>query len=163
LKAANHALQQKYGVTGYPTLYVVDPDGKALWHIVGHPHEGLLAIREGVESSQRLVHHGKQGNVPASPPVVDKPWSPPWAVSGPTKPVAPVAAAPMQRLAPPPAKAGDGPKLQSILFSSSHATAVLDGEVCREGDTVHGAHILKIERDAVTVEYKGQNKVLKMN
>jgi len=40
---------------------------------------------------------------------------------------------------------------------------VLDGEVCREGDTVHGAHILKIERDKVTVEYKGQNKVLKMN
>jgi len=156
LKAANHALLEKYGVNGYPTLYLVDPDGKALWHIVGYPVDGLSAITEPVDACLRALRHAKQSNSSAAPGVA-RPLSPPYVAA------APVGVGRTQRLAPPPAKAGDEPKLQSILFSASHASAVLDGEVCREGDTVHGAHIIKIERDKVTVEYKGQNKVLKMN
>ena len=38
LKAANQALQEKYGVHGYPTLVVLNADGKIVWQ-----HEGYLA------------------------------------------------------------------------------------------------------------------------
>ena len=37
LKKANEALQKKFGVTGFPTLVLLDSDGKKLGEEVGYP------------------------------------------------------------------------------------------------------------------------------
>lgn len=36
LKKANQALQAKYGVEGYPTLVLLNPEGKEVWRNVGY-------------------------------------------------------------------------------------------------------------------------------
>jgi hypothetical protein len=69
----------------------------------------------------------------------------------------------VQYPAPAPRKAGDEPKLQAILYSSSHHSVLLDGKSCEEGESVHGMHVLKIAPDKVTVEWQGQTKELKIN
>ena len=39
---------------------------------------------------------------------------------------------------------------------------MLEGKSCEVGDSVKGMRVLKIERDCVTVEWKGETKVLKL-
>jgi type II secretory pathway component PulC len=79
------------------------------------------------------------------------------------RPPAPAAAVPIQQPAPAHQNAGGEPRLQGILYSTSHPSVVLDGKICEVGETVSGHRVLKIERDKVTVEYQGQIKVLTMN
>jgi protein disulfide-isomerase len=153
LKAANRALQDQYKVNGFPTILVLKPDGSVLWEQRGYAPGGPSAMIDAVNKCRRA----------AGLPVAAKPVA--TAVAAPAKPAppVPVAAVPMPRPAPPPRRPGDEPKLQGILYSASHSSAVLDGESCEEGDTVHGMRVLKIARDNVTVESQGQIKVLRMN
>jgi len=50
LKEANKALQQKYSVSGYPTLVVLKPDGTVLWkqpgYLAGGPSAMIAKIDE---------------------------------------------------------------------------------------------------------------------
>lgn len=44
LKQANAALQKKYGVTGYPTLIAMKPDGTVVWTQTGYLEGGPPAL-----------------------------------------------------------------------------------------------------------------------
>jgi thioredoxin-related protein len=150
LKNANRALKKKYAVKGFPAVLVIKPDGTVLWEQRGYEPGGPGAMIDAVNQCRRAAGLA----APAKPAAT--------AAAAPAQLAAPVAAAPVQQPAPPPQKPDDEPKLQGILYSTSHSSVVLDGKTCEEGDAVHGMRVLKIARDKVTVEYQGQTAVLKM-
>jgi protein disulfide-isomerase len=53
LKAANKALQEKYKISGYPTLIVLKPDGTVLWTQVGYLAGGPDAMIAKIEEAKR--------------------------------------------------------------------------------------------------------------
>ena len=53
-------------------------------------------------------------------------------------------------------------KLQSIVYRLSKPAVVINGEMLYTGDTIKEARILKIDRRAVTVEWRGQTNVLSL-
>jgi len=53
LKAANRALQEKYGVGGYPTLVALKADGKVVWTQVGYLAGGPPAMIAKLEEAKR--------------------------------------------------------------------------------------------------------------
>jgi thioredoxin-related protein len=150
LKKANRALSQKYAVSGYPTVLIIKPDGTILWDQRGYVEGGAGAMIDAANQCRRAAGLG----APVKPAAV--------AAAAPVKPASPVAVVLVQQPAPSPQKPIDAPKLQGIVYSASHSSVLLDGKTCEEGDTVHGARVLKIARDKVTVEYQGQTMVLKM-
>ena len=150
VKEANRALKKKYDVNGFPSVFVIKPDGKVVWEQRGYEPGGAGAMIDAVNQCRRAFGLDAP-NRPAAT-----------AGAAPAKLAAPVAAAPIPPPAPPPQKPGDEPKLQGILYSASHPSVLLDGKICEEGDTVRGRRVLKIARDNVTVEYLGQISVLKM-
>lgn len=150
LKEANRALKDKYSVSGYPTVLILKPNGDELWEQPGYVPGGPRVMIDAANQCRKAA-----GLAPPAEP--DAP-----AIAA-TPPAAPVAVVSIPPPAPPPRKPGDEPKLQGILYSASHSSAVLDGHTCEEGDTVSGVRVLKIEHDTVTVESQGHIKVLSMN
>jgi thioredoxin-related protein len=138
LRKANHALQVKYDVKGYPTLVVLTTDGTVLWKQTGFLAGGPKTM------IAKLDQLRPKPAVPAS--------------AAPT-----LAAMPVQWPAPPPRMAGDEPRLQGIFYCSSHPSIILEGRSCAEGDSVEGMRVLKIAPDKVTVEWNGKTKELRMN
>lgn len=53
-------------------------------------------------------------------------------------------------------------KLQSIVYRLSKPAVVINGEMLYTGDTIKEARIVKIERLAVTVEWRGQTNTLSL-
>jgi len=53
LKAANKALQEKYKVTGYPTLVVLKPDGTVVWNQVGYLEGGPPAVIAKLDEARK--------------------------------------------------------------------------------------------------------------
>lgn len=145
LKAANDALKNKYNVHGFPTLVLMKSDETVLWKQPGYLPGGPAAM-----ISQ--VSHYMANPVAATAP----------AAAAPTQ--APAGSVRMPIYDPPPQHLpGDAPKLSGILYSSRHASAVVNGRTCEEGDIIEGARIVKIARDKVTVEWKGQVLQLRIN
>jgi thioredoxin-related protein len=52
LKAANKALQEKYSVSGYPTLVVLKPDGTVVWNHVGYLAGGPEAMIAEIDKAK---------------------------------------------------------------------------------------------------------------
>jgi thioredoxin-related protein len=144
LKAANKALKEKYEVHGYPTLIDLAPDGTVLWKQTGYLAGGPAAMIAKLDAVNPN-------------PTVPRPASAAPAVSEPVKLAAITYPPPVVR------RQGDEPRLQGIFWSSAHASVLLEGKSCEEGDSVGGMHVLKIARDKVTVEWQGKTKDLKMN
>jgi len=147
LKKANRALKKKYGVGGFPTVLMIKPDGKVLWEQDGYVEGGAGVMIAAAERCRRAA------GLPVTASATPKPPKPA---------PAPVAAAPPPQPAPPPQKPAYQPKLKAILYSSTHASVVLDDATCEEGDFAYGMRIVKISRNEVTVECDGQIKVLRM-
>ena len=142
LKEANRALQRKYGVNGFPSVFVTKPDGTVLWEQRGYMAGGPNAMIQIINQCRKAAGLAAPAKPATMPP------------AAPAQPSAPVPAAP-------PRDPNEEPKLQGILYSASHSCVMIDGKTCEEGDTVHGMRVVKIARDRVTVEYKGQTKILK--
>jgi hypothetical protein len=53
-------------------------------------------------------------------------------------------------------------KLQSIIFRLSQPSAVINGQMLGVGDAVAGARVVRIDRHAVVVAWKGLTNVLEM-
>lgn len=51
LQRANNALQQKYGVEGYPTLILLNADGKKIWTHFGYQGGGPRGLIDSLESA----------------------------------------------------------------------------------------------------------------
>jgi thioredoxin-related protein len=150
LKEANRALKDQYAVRGYPTVLVVKPSGTVMWEQRGYAPGGPNAMINAVNQCRKA----------AGLAVLSKPAT---SVATAPKPVPHAAVVPAQQPAPVRLNPGGEPKLQGILYSTTHPSAVLNGKICEEGETVSGARVIKIERDKVTVECQGQVKVLTMN
>jgi thioredoxin-related protein len=147
LKEANKALKEKYNVNGFPNLVVLKADGTVLWQQSGYLPGGpnaMIAKLDQVNPNRGAPNVAK----------LDQPSA---------KPVAPVAAMPVQWPVPAPRKVGDAPRLQGIFYSASHPSIILEGKSCTEGDSVEGMHVLKIAPETVTVEWNGKAKELRMN
>jgi thioredoxin-related protein len=140
VKEANKALKETYGVRGFPTLVDLAPDGTVLWKQTGYLAGGPAALIAKLDA------------------VNPKPATP---QPGPAVPKS-VNLATVHSPAPVIQKSDDEPKLQGILWSSSHPSVLLNGKNCKPGDSVSGMHVLKITRDKVTVEWKGQTTELTM-
>jgi thioredoxin-related protein len=135
LKEVNKALKEKYSVSGYPTLVNLAPDGTVLWKQTGYLAGGPAAMIAKLDSANpRTAAAASASAIPA-------------VMYGPR----PVSRSP-----------GDEPRLQGIFWSSSHPTILLEGKTCEPGDSVGGMHVVKIARDRVTVEWKGNTKELTM-
>jgi thioredoxin-related protein len=52
LKEANKALQKQYGVTGYPTLIAIKPDGSVVWKQDGYAEGGPSALIAKLEEAK---------------------------------------------------------------------------------------------------------------
>ncbi|PYK95988.1 MAG: hypothetical protein DME19_21255 [Verrucomicrobia bacterium] len=63
--------------------------------------------------------------------------------------------------APPPSPFADL-KLQSIIFREDKPAALINGEMLFIGDEIRGARVLRIERQSVTVERKGDTNELRL-
>jgi protein disulfide-isomerase len=154
VKAANSVLKKQYGVSGFPTVLVLRPDGKVLWQQTGYAPGGPKVMIDALNRCRRS----------AGLPILTEPFV--LTAAAPIKPTAPAPAPIAVRYeipVHPPENPGVEPRLQGILYSASHSSAVLNGKTCEEGDTVHGMRVLKIARDTVTVDLKGHVKVLTMN
>lgn len=46
-----YTLSKAYNVSGYPTNYLVDADGKILWRGAGYSEERFTELREAVEKA----------------------------------------------------------------------------------------------------------------
>jgi len=138
MKLANQALRQQYEVSGFPTILLLKPDGTLLWkqtgYLAGGP-EAMIAKIKGDNSPPTTATLARKP--PPSRPPTQGIWT-----------------------QPPPNPDG-APRLQAILYSS-HPIVMLEGKSCEVGDSVKGMRVLKIERDCVTVEWKGETKVLKL-
>lgn len=55
-----------------------------------------------------------------------------------------------------------GLKLQSIIYRLDKPAAVVNGEMLYVGDTIKGARVLSIDRQTVTVEWKGNTNMLQL-
>jgi hypothetical protein len=53
-------------------------------------------------------------------------------------------------------------RLQSIIFREEKPAAVINGEMVFVGDDIHGARVMKIERQSVTVERTGETNELRL-
>jgi thioredoxin-related protein len=53
LKKANQALQEKYKVNGFPTLIVINGDGKIVWQQVGYLAGGPPAVIAELEKAKK--------------------------------------------------------------------------------------------------------------
>ena len=53
LVKANDALKDKYKVTGYPTLVVLNPDGKVVWNQVGYMEGGPKAVIAKLDEAKK--------------------------------------------------------------------------------------------------------------
>ncbi len=137
LKEVNKEWKAKYEIRGFPTVMLMKPDGTVLWKQVGFLKGGPAAMIAKVNEA-----------APRSP-------------GSPSTP-APVVNVPVQWPAPPARKPGDEPRLQGIFYSTSHASILLEGKNCEEGDMVEGMRVVKIARDKVTVEWKGKTEELTM-
>lgn len=51
-------------------------------------------------------------------------------------------------------------KLQGIYYKSAKPSALINGETLEEGDSIEEVRVKKIDRKAVTLEWRGQTKVL---
>jgi len=47
----NYTLGKAYGVSGYPTNFLVGPDGKILWNGIGYSEARFKELREAVEKA----------------------------------------------------------------------------------------------------------------
>jgi thioredoxin-related protein len=148
IKAANHELQNQYGVRGYPTVVILKSDGTLLWKHAGFIAGGPAALiaEIGKYNGASTVPAARVAPAPAAPAVVVTPNVVP--IKWPDLPTR---------------KEGDEPKLQGIFYSVSHPSVMLDGQSCTEGESVHGMHVIKIARDKVTVVWNGTTKELTMN
>ena len=54
-------------------------------------------------------------------------------------------------------------KLQGIFYSKSAPSAVVNGKTLLVGGSIKGARVTKIEQDSVTLEWKGETRVLELN
>ena len=149
LKQANKALKAKYGVKGFPTLVVLEPDGTVVWKKVGYLAGGPEAMISKINEARSTP--GARNEAPVAPPV-----APP--VSG-----APAVLMPAQWPAPPAHLKGEEPRLQGIFYSTSHPSVVLEGKSCGEWDSVEGMRVLRIAPDHVTVQWNGTTEDLRMN
>jgi len=150
LKAANQELKKKYEVEGYPTLVITKPDGSVLWKQTGYVAGGPPVLINAANQALKAVGIAPQTKAAPAP-----------VAAAPTPPPAPITA--LQQYVQPPRDPGAEPKLQGILYSASRSSIVLDGQACEAGETVHGMRIIKIARHEVTVEFKGQIKVISLN
>jgi len=75
-----------------------------------------------------------------------------------------VSSPPTNALAPAPTPAGPFAdlKLQSIVFREDKPAAVVNGEMLFVGDEISGARVLKIERQSVTIQRKGETHELRL-
>lgn len=55
LKEANQALQKKYKVEGFPTIVVIDADGKTVWTNEGYLAGGPKAMIDAIEAAKKKV------------------------------------------------------------------------------------------------------------
>jgi len=53
LKKANQTLSEKYGITGYPTVIVLNGDAKQLWKTVGYSPGGSKAFLAELEKARK--------------------------------------------------------------------------------------------------------------
>lgn len=54
-KKANEALQKKYKVDGFPTIVVIDTDGKVVWTNEGYLGGGPKAMIDAIEKAKKKV------------------------------------------------------------------------------------------------------------
>jgi protein disulfide-isomerase len=141
LKEANKALATKFNVHGYPTLIVLQSNGDLLWKQVGYMTGGPAAMIAKLDELKLKV---------AGAPVVASSLPPGFTTNAPAP-------------AHPPLKADGEPRLQGIFYSSTRPSVLMDGKICRPGDSIDGMRIIKIAPDKVTVEWKGQTKELKVD
>lgn len=159
LKNANRALKSKFGVSGFPTLVALSPDGKVVWKQTGFVEGGpfgLIAplnrsrMALGMPAAEALAPSTKIAVAPK--PAPEKPAAPA------SSPVAATTPTPVTHQLP-----ADAPKLQGIFYSRSNPTVILGGRQCGEGDSVGGMRVIKILRNSVKVEWEGRTEELTMN
>ncbi len=71
------------------------------------------------------------------------------------------APAPTVERAPPPSPFADL-KLRSIIYREDKPAAVINGDMLYVGDEIRGARVVRIERQTVTVERKGETNELRL-
>jgi thioredoxin-related protein len=136
LKTLNHGLEKKFNVHGYPTLVLLKPDGTEVWRQVGYLAGGPKAM---IAKIQEVRPKGA-------------------AVAGSSLPFGFSTNAP----AAPVQKANTGPRLQGIFYSTTHPSALVNGKILGEGESVDGVRVVKIDRTKVTVETGGKTRELTM-
>jgi hypothetical protein len=53
-------------------------------------------------------------------------------------------------------------KLNGIFYRPSNPSAIINGRLINKGDIIEGAKIISIDRNAVTVEFSNQTRILRM-
>ena len=129
----NQALAKKFGVTGYPTIVILDPQGNAIGTTVGYQEGGVAKY---VAELQRLVDSKLEKRMPGNVGVGQQP--------DPVKTPLPVfGGAPT---APPPVF--DGLLLKGISGSKGHRLAMINNKTFGEGDI----GMIQLTKEKVSVQ-----------
>ena len=153
LKQANAALKSKYGVSGFPTLVALSPDGKVVWQQVGFAEGGPFGLIAPLNHARlALGLPDAPASAIAAAPVEPSPKK--LALTTPSA----AAATPTTRRAP-----SQTLKLQAIIYSPSNPSVILGGKECEVGESVAGTRVVKIMRDKVVVEKDGQTAELTLH
>lgn len=157
LKKANKTLSSIYGVSGFPTLVALSPDGKVVWRHCGYLEGGPFGVIAPLNRTRLALGLPEPAGLPAATIAAAPPKSAPAKVAIPEPPSA-AAVAPAAHGLP-----ATAPKLQGIFYSRSKPSVMLGGWQCNEGDSVGGMRVVKIMQDKVTVEWQGRTEELTMD
>lgn len=150
---ANQALQKQFGVTGYPTLYLVDADGKVLkrlGYMPGGPKAFLAELSKGMPGGSTVV--APEAPVPVAPVEPEIPEAP----------AVPLVQAPKMVY--------DKLLLKGITGSSSRPMALINNKTFSPGDSYKvqvGSETVKVScisiaSDHVMVKLEGEAEPRKL-
>jgi protein disulfide-isomerase len=154
---ANHNLKTQYGVTGYPSIVVIDSDGRQLGR-AGYTPGGPKVFIGGLETFPGMPHRG---------PLAGQPNAASASAQTAPRPKAPAAG--------PAAKTVSAPlygelTLKGISGTPNRRLALINNETLLAGetalvktlDTTVGVTVKEIRQDSVLVVVNGQTRELKL-
>jgi thioredoxin-related protein len=137
-KRANQALAQQFNVQGYPTLYVVNPQGRPvrqLGYMPGGPQAFLGALKQGTTpgpTAQNTAQPAAQAEAPAPEPVMLVPTVPAVKVTY------------------------DKLTLKGITGSATRPLALINNKTFSPGDTLKvqvGDQLMKVRCESITADF----------
>ena len=131
--------------------------------VVEVPSEKPAAVSTAPVTASASEVKPSQSQVPVAAAPVEAPEKSRVLAGEPDPNQTAAASTPATPVTTPPVETFPQVKLQGIIYSKNAPSAVVNGKTLFVGGSVKGARVTKIEQDSVTLEWKGETRVLELN